>query len=63
MAVSDLTVNEITSLLEGLIENPYMFYVIVDSDGLISSINQTYLDILEMKKEDVVGQHYSGYNP
>jgi len=39
MAVSDLTVNEITSILEGLIENPYMFYVIVDSDGIISSIN------------------------
>ncbi|WP_235811130.1 sigma 54-interacting transcriptional regulator [Syntrophomonas wolfei] len=63
MAVSDLTVNEITSLLEGLIENPYMFYVIVDSDGLISSINQTYLDILEMKKEDVVGQHILDITP
>jgi hypothetical protein len=33
MAVSDLTVNEITSILEGLIENPYMFYVIVDTEG------------------------------
>ncbi|MDD2510675.1 MAG: sigma 54-interacting transcriptional regulator [Syntrophomonas sp.] len=59
----DLTVNEITSILEGLIENPYMFYVIVDSDGIISSINQTYLDILEIKKEDVVGQHILDITP
>ncbi len=63
MAVSDLTVNEITSILEGLIENPYMFYVIVDSEGIISSINQTYLDILEMRKEDVVGRHILDITP
>ncbi|ABI67791.1 conserved hypothetical protein [Syntrophomonas wolfei subsp. wolfei str. Goettingen G311] len=61
--MSDLTVNEITSILEGLIENPYMFYVIVDSDGIISSINQTYLDILEMKKEDVVGRNILDITP
>ncbi len=59
----NLSAYEITSILEGLIESPYMFYVIVDRDGYITAMNQTYLDILEMKKADVVGQHIMDITP
>ncbi|MEN6326207.1 MAG: sigma 54-interacting transcriptional regulator [Syntrophomonas sp.] len=61
--MADLSAYEITSILEGLIESPYMFYVIVDRDGYITAMNQTYLDILEMKKADVVGQHITDITP
>ncbi|MDD3267999.1 MAG: sigma 54-interacting transcriptional regulator [Syntrophomonadaceae bacterium] len=61
--MADLSVYEIISILEGLIESPYMFYVIVDRDGYITAMNQTYLDILEMKKADVVGQHIVDITP
>lgn len=61
--MADLSAYEITSILEGLIESPYMFYVIVDRDGYITAMNQTYLDILEMKKADVVGQHIMDITP
>lgn len=61
--MADLSAYEITSILEGLIESPYMFYVIVDRDGYITAMNQTYLDILEMKKADVVGKHITEITP
>ncbi|PKM77376.1 MAG: AAA family ATPase [Firmicutes bacterium HGW-Firmicutes-15] len=57
------TEKEFASILEGLIESPYMVYVIVDKDGYITTMNQTYLDILEMKKEDVVGKYILDITP
>ena len=48
---------EFQAISEALIESPYMVYVIVDKDGFITTMNQTYLDILELKKEDVVGKY------
>lgn len=57
------TEKEFQSILEGLIESPYMVFVIVDKDGYITTMNQTYLDILEMKKEDVVGKYILEITP
>ena len=51
------TEKEFKALSEALIESPYMLYVIVDKDGIITAMNQTFLDILEMQKEEVVGKH------
>ena len=48
---------EFRAISEALIESPYMVYVIVDKDGFITAMNQTYLDILQLKKEDVVGKY------
>ncbi|MEN6348597.1 MAG: sigma 54-interacting transcriptional regulator [Syntrophomonas sp.] len=57
------TEKEFKALSEALIESPYMLYIIVDKDGMITAVNRTYLDILGMKKEDVVGKHILGIIP
>jgi PAS domain S-box-containing protein len=57
------TEKEFGSILEGLIESPYMVYVIVDKNGNITAMNQTYLDILGIKKEDVVGKYILDITP
>jgi transcriptional regulator with PAS, ATPase and Fis domain len=61
--LQEYSVYEITNILEGLIESPYMFFVIVDKDGIITTMNQTYLDILQMKKDDVVGKNILEITP
>ncbi|HCF51263.1 MAG TPA: AAA family ATPase, partial [Syntrophomonas sp.] len=48
---------EIAEVLEGLIESWYMFYVIVDKEGYIKNMNQTLLQAMELRKEDVVGKY------
>jgi transcriptional regulator with PAS, ATPase and Fis domain len=48
---------EFAAISKALIESPYMVYVIVDKDGYITAINQSYLDILELKKDDVIGRY------
>lgn len=57
------TEKDFQAILEGLIESPYMVYVIVDKDGYITTMNQTYLDILGMKKEDVIGKYILDITP
>lgn len=61
--MQEYSVYEITNILEGLIESPYMFFVIVDKNGIITTMNQTYLDILQMKKSDVVGRNILEVTP
>ncbi len=57
------TEKEFRALSEALIESPYMVYVIVDKDGIITAMNRTYLDILGFTKEEVVGQHILDITP
>ena len=57
------TEKEFASILEGLIESPYMVFVIVDKEGYITTMNQTYLDIIGMKKEDVIGKYILDITP
>lgn len=52
-----LDFEEIAEVLNGLIESWYMFYVIVDKAGFIRNINQTLLDVLQLRKEDVLGRY------
>ncbi|MGE5390799.1 MAG: sigma 54-interacting transcriptional regulator [Deltaproteobacteria bacterium] len=54
---------EYETVSEVLVQSPYMIYVIVDREGIITFINQTYLDMLEMKKENVVGKHILEITP
>jgi len=57
------TEKDFETILEGLIESPYMVYVIVDKDGYITTMNQTYLDAIGMKKEDVIGKYIMDITP
>jgi len=54
---------EYTTVSEVLVQSPHMVYVIVDKEGIITFMNQTYLDLLEMQKEDVVGKHVLKITP
>ena len=51
------TEKEFRALSEALIESPYMIYVIVDKDGIITAVNRTYLDAYGLKKDEVLGKH------
>lgn len=50
------TEERFTMVIEGLIESPHLAYVIVDKNANITFINQTYLDILERKREECIGR-------
>lgn len=54
---------EFETFIEGLIESPYLIYVIINRKGIITAMNQTYLDILEMRKEEVIGHHIHDITP
>ncbi|PKM76682.1 MAG: AAA family ATPase [Firmicutes bacterium HGW-Firmicutes-15] len=57
------TEQEFQAISEALIESPYMVYVIVDKDGIITAMNQTYLDALGLEKSQVVGKHILAITP
>ncbi|MGI5920642.1 MAG: sigma 54-interacting transcriptional regulator [Syntrophomonadaceae bacterium] len=48
---------EFAAISAALIESPYMVYVTVDKDGFITAMNQTYLDILGLSKDAVIGKY------
>ncbi len=57
------TEKEFRAISEALIENPYMVYVIVDKDGIITAMNPTYLNSLGLEKSQVVGKHILEVTP
>jgi len=54
---------ELSLIFDALIESPYMAYVIIDQDGCITMMNHTYLNILKLNKEDVIGKHILEVTP
>ncbi|NPV91283.1 MAG: sigma 54-interacting transcriptional regulator [Firmicutes bacterium] len=54
---------EYATVSEVVIQSPYMVYVIVNKEGIITFMNQTYLDLLGMEKEEVVGKHILEITP
>jgi len=51
------------TVINGLIESPYLAYVIVDKDANITFMNQTYLDILGKKRSEVIGKNILAITP
>ncbi|WP_088227522.1 sigma 54-interacting transcriptional regulator [Desulfosporosinus sp. FKB] len=50
--------NEIfVEILNGIMENPYIGIIIVDTEGCIKKVNKTYLGILNMNETDVLNKH------
>ncbi|MGC7872163.1 sigma-54 interaction domain-containing protein [Desulfosporosinus sp. SYSU MS00001] len=50
--------NEIfVEVLNGIMENPYIGIIIVDTEGCIKIVNKTYLGILNMTENDVLNRH------
>jgi transcriptional regulator with PAS, ATPase and Fis domain len=48
---------EFNVIFQGLIESPYAAYTIVDKDGYITVMNNTYLDIIKKRRSEVIGKH------
>ena len=55
--MANFTISEFMEMLEPLIASPYMGVVVVDRNGHITDMNQTYLELLETNKEEVIGQY------
>lgn len=47
---------EFNDFLQGLLENPYLAYIIVDQNGYITAINQATLERIEVEKKDAMGK-------
>jgi len=50
-------------ILDGILENPYIGIIIVDTEGYINKINKTYLEILGLREEDTLGKHVLEITP
>jgi len=48
---------EFNSFIQGLLENPYLAYIIVDRAGYITAINQAALDTLGLEKDTSMGKY------
>ncbi|NLV22594.1 MAG: sigma 54-interacting transcriptional regulator [Syntrophomonadaceae bacterium] len=46
---------ELDVVINGLIDSPSMGYIIVDSNCIITHINQTYLNIIGKRRKEVIG--------
>ncbi|MFB4168331.1 sigma-54 interaction domain-containing protein [Virgibacillus sp. JSM 102003] len=44
-------------IFETVFENAYHCFVVVDGDGFITYMNNTYCDFLETNKQEVIGRH------
>jgi transcriptional regulator with PAS, ATPase and Fis domain len=49
--------------MKGWFENPYVGIMMVDTKGYIRIINQTYLDVLGLQEENVLGKHVLDITP
>lgn len=56
--------NEVsTEILDGIMENPSIGIVLVDTMGIINKVNKTYLEILGLQEEDVLNKHILEVTP
>jgi PAS domain S-box-containing protein len=48
---------ELSNVMDAMIENPHMFFAVVNADGKLISISQTLLDLLEIDREQALGKY------
>jgi len=48
---------ELSNVMDAMIENPHMFFVVVNAEGKLISISQTLLDLLGMSREEALGKY------
>ncbi len=53
---------QLKSIQEQVIENPYEGIIVVDKNGLVTMINDTYLNIVGRKREEILGTHITLIN-
>ena len=63
-SVVDESKNEIfIEILNGILENPYIGIILVDTEGNINKVNKTYLEILGLQEADVMNKHVLEITP
>lgn len=55
-------VKQINATMEQVIENPYEGVIAVDKNGMVTLINNTYLNITGRRREEILGKHISNIN-
>lgn len=48
---------ELSNVMDAMIENPHMFFVVVNAEGRLISISQTLLDLLGKTQEEALGKY------
>ena len=53
-----------TEIMQGILQNPYSGIIMVDTEGNVTIINQTYLELLGgLKEEEVLNRHVTEITP
>jgi len=55
-AVLEKLNEKIDTIISRIIDSPTMGYIVINKDTEVTHVNQTYLDILGMKAEDIIGK-------
>jgi|GEM_PF-3443216 len=55
--MEDLKKEVFIEILDGILENPYIGIILVDTLGNINKVNKTYLEILGLSEDDVLNKH------
>ncbi|MEQ8201261.1 MAG: sigma 54-interacting transcriptional regulator [Syntrophomonadaceae bacterium] len=50
-------------IMQGILQNPYTGIIMVDLEGNVTIINQTYLELLGIKEEDAINRHVTDITP
>ena len=61
--MKELKQRELNVIAQSLLTSPFMACVVVNTEGIITFINQPYLDWINIKKEDAVGKHVHEVTP
>ena len=61
--MEDLKNEVFNDILAGIMENPYIGIIMVDTLGKITKVNKTYLEILGLSEEDVLNQQILEVSP
>ncbi len=61
--MEDLKKEVFIEILDGILENPYIGIILVDTLGNINKVNQTYLELLGLQEEDVLDKHVLEVTP
>jgi PAS domain S-box-containing protein len=61
--MEDLKNEVFIEILDGIMENPCIGIIVVDTSGIINIVNKTYLKILGLQEEDVLNKHVLEVTP
>lgn len=61
--MADLKNEVLIEILDGIMENPYIGIIIIDTLGNVNIVNKTYLEILDRKKEEVLNKPILEFTP